>query len=233
MKYKTTPSLPLPLISTNPPHTKTQQLVPQEQRNSPRAAKKQYPRNISRKPCVLSAGIASGRGSALLIQLCLLAHAGLLQLCSGTIDPLPLHTPADQGGISTSSKINVQQQQEQGGAVRSLGDVETESGTGAGGRNGVLPVPRVPFCRTGANVANMWMPVWDSGNQVMETAKRVVVSGGKGWVRQSVSQSASCGKARFLSQQSSSAPRGNEQCKSYYQNSRSNEQNSNNNNIDK
>lgn len=41
-------------------------------------------------------------------------------------------------------------------------------------------VPKVPFCRAGADVANMWMPVWDSDSQTMVTAKRVLVFGGKG-----------------------------------------------------
>ncbi|CAM9797370.1 unnamed protein product, partial [Scytosiphon promiscuus] len=44
----------------------------------------------------------------------------------------------------------------------------------------VVHAPRVPFCRAGADVANMWLPVWDPDNAMVQTAKRVVVFGGKG-----------------------------------------------------
>lgn len=43
-----------------------------------------------------------------------------------------------------------------------------------------MPVPKVPFCRAGADVVNMWVPVWNRDNQDVETAKRVVVFGGRG-----------------------------------------------------
>ena len=59
---------------------------------------------------------------------------------------------------------------------------------GGGGTNaapdvlgiGVNPEPRVPFCRTEADVGNMWFPAWDPDNQRIQTAKRVLVFGGKG-----------------------------------------------------
>lgn len=41
-------------------------------------------------------------------------------------------------------------------------------------------MPKIPFCRAGADVVNIWLPVWDPDNQVVETAERVVVFGGKG-----------------------------------------------------
>ncbi|CBJ48702.1 RecName: Full=Actin-fragmin kinase; Short=AFK [Ectocarpus siliculosus] len=44
----------------------------------------------------------------------------------------------------------------------------------------MMQLPRVPFCRAGADVANMWMPVWNPDSQLVETAKRVVVFGGRG-----------------------------------------------------
>ena len=49
-----------------------------------------------------------------------------------------------------------------------------------GGGAGVKPEPRVPFCRAGADVANMWLPAWAPENQRVETAKRVIVFAGKG-----------------------------------------------------
>ncbi|CAM9536590.1 unnamed protein product [Ectocarpus sp. 4 AP-2014] len=48
------------------------------------------------------------------------------------------------------------------------------------GGSGMMQLPRVPFCRAGANVANMWMPVWNPDSQLVEAAKRVVVFGGRG-----------------------------------------------------
>ena len=61
------------------------------------------------------------------------------------------------------------------------GDEAGATATSGGGGGGTSErVPKVPFCRAGADVANMWMPVWDSDSQTMVTAKRVVVFGGKG-----------------------------------------------------
>lgn len=48
------------------------------------------------------------------------------------------------------------------------------------GSSDELSLPQVPFCRAGADVGNMWLPVWDDDTQKMEKAKRVVVFGGKG-----------------------------------------------------
>ncbi|CAM9724991.1 unnamed protein product [Pylaiella littoralis] len=59
------------------------------------------------------------------------------------------------------------------------GEVGERDSVGIRG-SGVAPVPKVPFCRAGADVANMWMPVWNVDSQRMEMSKRVVVFGGKG-----------------------------------------------------
>lgn len=49
-----------------------------------------------------------------------------------------------------------------------------------GGTAGTTTVPTVPFCRAGADVGTIWLPVWDSDSQRMQNAKRIVVFGGKG-----------------------------------------------------
>lgn len=65
--------------------------------------------------------------------------------------------------------------------VTSGGIDESDEVSSAGVRGSdIAHVPRVPFCRAGADVANMWLPVWDPDNTMVQTAKRVVVFGGKG-----------------------------------------------------
>lgn len=54
------------------------------------------------------------------------------------------------------------------------------SSSSAGGEVGSTRAPKVPFCRAGAVVGTMWLPVWDSSTQGITKAKRIVVFGGKG-----------------------------------------------------
>lgn len=73
-----------------------------------------------------------------------------------------------------------------GGTAAQSGDDQGTTNSGApagsviGATAGMLPVPSVPFCRAGADVGTMWLPVWDSDSKRMEKAKRIVVFGGKG-----------------------------------------------------
>lgn len=88
------------------------------------------------------------------------------------------------GGRASGLGNSVGESVGSGSGVSSGGGGDGVSGDGgaaaAAAGSGTLPVPKVPFCRAGADVANMWMPVWDRDNQAVATAKRVVVFGGRG-----------------------------------------------------
>lgn len=87
---------------------------------------------------------------------------------------IPLRTDAPADISSDAGRTAEGGAAEEGVEGGSAGSLRGEGG------EGFTPVPKVPFCRAGADVANVWMPVFDPDNQDMETAKRVVVFGGRG-----------------------------------------------------
>lgn len=103
------------------------------------------------------------------------AAAGALLLLPLIFSEVSAATAVPPGGSSTAAGVDLDT------ADEALGGGEG-AGTPAAVRGGseMMQLPRVPFCRAGADVANMWMPVWNPDSQLVETAKRVVVFGGRG-----------------------------------------------------
>eukprot|EP00752_Nemacystus_decipiens_P005537 g5009.t1 len=137
----------------------------------------QHGRHSSRRSSGSSSGFVAG---ALALAFTVLARPR----ASG---PWPLYPAAVAATrLDTEPPVSASGNGEGGGAAlaappgAAVGGETGGTATGGGGGGTSERVPKVPFCRAGADVANMWMPVWDSDSQTMVTAKRVVVFGGKG-----------------------------------------------------
>ncbi|CAM9432539.1 unnamed protein product [Ectocarpus sp. 6 AP-2014] len=102
------------------------------------------------------------------------AAAGALLLLPLLFSQVSAATAVPPGGNSAAAGVDPGTVDE---AMVGGGEGET---TAVRGGSGMMQLPRVPFCRAGADVANMWMPVWNPDSQLVETAKRVVVFGGRG-----------------------------------------------------
>lgn len=102
------------------------------------------------------------------------AAAGALLLLPLLFSQVSAATAVPPGGNSAAAGVDPGTVDE---AMGGGGEGETAAVRGG---SGMMQLPRVPFCRAGADVANMWMTVWNPDSQLVETAKRVVVFGGRG-----------------------------------------------------
>eukprot|EP00903_Cladosiphon_okamuranus_P007945 g7670.t1 len=153
--------------------------LPREGAEERRQQQQQQQRQSSRSSSSSGGGGGCG-GSGLIAGALALACAVLAPphasgpwlLCSSAAAAATsAHSSSSSGGGGRGAALAAPPGEREGGGA---GD------EGAGGGGIMMRAPKVPFCRAGADVANMWMPVWDSDSQAMVKAKRVVVFGGKG-----------------------------------------------------